>query len=851
MAKAGYKKSSATHDITLYDGMVRVGLVLDAPPREDSQSASDLYIQSGGTRYGSGDPSFTHEEKRDWIAGRGIEDMFDDNSGYYDSLSLWSLTPNRLLPAPQWKLAKGLRSEDRYLPGNVTWKNLIDDERYISISFVASASYSADKAYMWIKRQGSPGTLTVELCADSSGDPGSVAKTVTKTTDDITDIISVFQIFDWTGTSSLTSGTTYHLKIYGASTDNIASHWKIAVDAATTGGKYSTAGSSWSSATYKPFYRVVDADVKRDFIFFRMKNQWYAVSKNDDGTASKLFINGWRGVATSATATRITDTNNTFTADALIGWYIKIIGGTGKGQVRIITDNGTGDITFSDMDITPDATSEYVVYGGDTFTELGTTGLGTVKDVCVYNDIAHFAQGAGDDVRRMRFNEGASPPAHEYEDDANSIEADLIILHYFESNTPKIVCAANDNVDIYTAPLVAWATGHTAGSDNAVGDDSYLITGLQKYANQLFVLKEDGTIWYVANDETVTPLEIGTNAIPLSTNGIASVVNDYFLYFNWSHSIEKLYRPNASMDATLDDVGPWKRSGMPDGRQGYIASMDKAYNWIFAAMDAGDDTSCILVMNEVGGYAEIFRAWEAGQRIRHIAWQSVQEGRPRLWFSVGGDIGYMEFPKYGPNPIKDSGINYQHESVVVESTIDMNVTDWPKYIDRYALISENLSSGKRVGIDYQLDSDIGGTDWITLSDFTVSPKDTKAINRGEVKRIRIRKRFMTNTSTTPPIEIASVLRGFTKTPSKRQWAVRARVSAYQTDKRGRRDMSPDEVLEYLYNATEAKVLTMRSGYKNMDRVNVIIPRTPVLTPSSLNQRDGKWTGTLLLTIREA
>jgi len=172
--------------IALDDGLKSFELQLQDGARgftEGGSTASTLGNQGGGGRYGDFEPSFAHVEQRTWNGGRGNEAFVDDQTRFFDSRFLHTTTANKLHASPQWSFAKGLRNVDEYdaRPRDMSWMPLFGNTRYISVSLAASASYSADKVNLWIRKRGSPGTLTVEHCANSSGDPGTVNKTVTKT----------------------------------------------------------------------------------------------------------------------------------------------------------------------------------------------------------------------------------------------------------------------------------------------------------------------------------------------------------------------------------------------------------------------------------------------------------------------------------------------------------------------------------------------------------------------------------------------------------------------------------------------------------------------------------------------
>src|SRR5689334_22051629 len=313
----GYGISDPTHDLSLQDGT-------DAEVAAATSTTLGL-IFAGGPRVLQEIPlsppaSPFAIEQRNWIGGRGRLRYDDDPTGYFDSLALWPLTDSKLMPMLQWRFVKGLRNEDSSLPeagAAMTWWKLYGNTpasyiaRYLTISFAASASYSADKAYLWVRRRGTPvdNLLTFELCAAGASKPGTVLQTVTKTITNITDTVSLFQLFDWTGTESLTSSTTYYVKVYGGANDTASNHWEVLCTTASANSKYSTDNSTWTAATVSLYYRVTDADVNRQWKFFTLEGGFYAVSVNDDGTTSLIKRNGVRGTATSATSTTLTDTN--------------------------------------------------------------------------------------------------------------------------------------------------------------------------------------------------------------------------------------------------------------------------------------------------------------------------------------------------------------------------------------------------------------------------------------------------------------------------------------------------------------------------------------------------------------
>jgi hypothetical protein len=76
------------------------------------------------------------------------------------------------------------------------------------------------------------------------------------------------------------------------------------------------------------------------------------------------------GTATSATATTLVNSAKTWTASQWINYQIRIVSGTGAGQIRTITANDATSVTVATWTTTPDATSVYSIEGNDDFLYL-------------------------------------------------------------------------------------------------------------------------------------------------------------------------------------------------------------------------------------------------------------------------------------------------------------------------------------------------------------------------------------------------------------------------------------------------------------------------------------------------
>jgi hypothetical protein len=196
------------------------------------------------------------------------------------------------------------------------------------------------------------------------------------------------------------------------------------------------------------------------------------------------------------------------------------------------------------------------------------------------------------------------------------------------------------------------------------------------------------------------------------------------------------------------------------------------------------------------------------------------------------------------------------EGTLTLADIDMGAARLPKFIKELTCLSLNLTTGTEIRCEVQMfDSDnqyIGSSTWVQLEQFLKSPIYTVPVNLGEVIRIRIRLRFLAGTPATPPILLGTVLEGYARTPVKRLWNMRIKVSDKQRMMGGaKKDHPPDDLLAWLYEAAvSAKRIEMRSIWENMDRINVIVEPPSIFREYS-NKIRKIWGGQVAITLREA
>src|SRR3990167_6067338 len=175
----------------------------------------------------------------------------------------------------------------------------------------------------------------------------------------------------------------------------------------------------------------------------------------------------------------------------------------------------------------------------------------------------------------------------------------------------------------------------------------------------------------------------------------------------------------------------------------------------------------------------------------------------------------------------------------------------PKGFKEHTLLTNNLTSGREIVLDYQLDEDIGTSTWAEAGTAYGDPESIISIRQGDRRRYRPRFRLITDDSDEPPQLLAAVLEAFARTPDKRQWNMRIKLGNLQRDRIGRQDKDPDDFFIWLKTASRsAKYLRMRSVWEAMDDLDVLI-EPPGLGRSTVNTITGWWSGVVLLTVREA
>lgn len=443
-------------------------------------------------------------------------------------------------------------------------------------------------------------------------------------------------------------------------------------------------------------------------------------------------------------------------------------------------------------------------------------------------------------------------------EDIKSIDVDASKgVYYFSCRSTKRFRRLCLTVRAGTSPTLASVKVETVPHSKFIGThifkDGYgKITSLIEYPmmmnsqyRTLWIFRE-GMIHSISSDGAVDVINLPELASVMEEwNGKNTMTHNVYFYFRWMKSgIQRYY--NQQVDA----VGPDRDTGLPTERQGQIADMMGYPGRYFAAIDAEDGYSSVLLNNN-SGWHEIYRAPNAGERITALGYQAISGSRPdRLWIAVGDDIVWLVMPSNTLKAYYDTEAEYTHESVLVSSWFSIGMVDVIKQWGSMNIMAENLEEDAvYIEADYQIDQD---PTWYQMDKFyTESPTQEvkfKATFGISAKRLRYRLRLQTTDKKRTPFIKAVVLKTVIKVPTKYCYAMSCRNLMHDKNLRGEvEDINPWERLDTLVQwANNATALHMEAfTYPFDDKIVFIDP------PTVSNLREEDIPGNLLqLTINE-
>ncbi len=740
-------------------------------------------------------------------AGRGADRFTPDSYSFYESLNGWSTTPGKyhatLMPRASLGLFTSTGNTAMPEANGVTWKPLVGASRIVARAVGFGGSFTVEKISMFLRKRvpagtvGAPNTLTMQFCSDTAGNPGAVLYTATLTAADILDVTTQFYTFS---VSIPVTAATFWIKLIGGTGDKNNACWEVGVDTTSSAAKRFS-GTTWNAITWAPYFKL-DANVpKFQFKFFLLDGALYALGLHDNGaTATPVYINGTRGRATGVqSSTTLQDTAHgaygatAYPTNRFQACIIRIIRGTGQGQVRGISSNTGDTFTVSPAwDITPVAgDSEYVVYSSNYFFPLTpSVSMLAVGAPRIQNSIVYFPHGDATNLRKMRVDYTATQVHAWAIESTNNNKAYYLETGYDTAKGEPNLWRANvrdaagtpagKSMSVSrssTAPAgvaLPFATDLTFGAPILVGDNSNLITRIIEHEGALYILKEDGL--FIAQNDRVVRVKMGTETAPDPDNGRAAcVAGDKNLYVSWRSDVYIITGGGAYSTGL--------KNNLPDRNAGVVYSLHSAEGWIFAAVNGGTDSysSIFKYSIDTRSWSEHWRAPMKGQRIRNIQWQPSPETRNRLWWDCEGDIWYQGFPLNGIRPYDDKTLRYWNEADLTLSTVDLGTTD-PKFFAVLTVNSQGLAqltdseTGHYIVVECQTDSDVGSDNWEHIGYVMTSPSASVNIHR-TARSIRIRLRLISNEITDPVILETVSMSLFTRNRLAHEFSMQAPISS--------------------------------------------------------------------------
>lgn len=753
-----------THHVALRDrNGQQVGLILcnangNVSPRygKNPVERTALKTTSGNNSYSDFPYPYSPITQDDWSGGRGNLDFERDTTKFYDSFRLRTGRSNKVFLGPQEKYSTGNRKQINYVPGNVMFYKLINN-KYVARYFLASENMTAARVWIMLRRKGNPGPGTIEICSDGFGFPDTVLTSATFSVGDMADTTS-----EWVIKSisvNLTSSTLYWIKVYASQGDNSTNYWELGVSPGFGNSRISGDGSAWTGCDFDLYFRITETEQGSNAIFYEYKGQQYVVISGSG--APKLYMNGDRGVVTAGSMSEIIDSTKAWTVNTFAGCMVMIVNGAGKNQerpYRYIVSNTSTKLNLASNFDEPTATgsTEYIIVNTSQWREISGHGLtAPVTDVYVSKaNVIYFAMGDNVNIRRMREYNNAGVWTLEYADEPNTAT-------YLEGKprANKIFRANNSNSTISSADEVDWGTNLTFGTAIAIGNVYNKITGLICYPDEngseaMWIFKTD-IPWVLPSSGNAYTLNVGEMRTMMDTsNGVASITNNVYLYFSLLNGMERYYGGN------VDDVGPNLGEGMPANRAGPVVALLSYPGKFFAGVNAGLNYSSVIERDN-NGWHERYRG-PKGQQVKAIGYQVIPGMTvDKMWIYQADDLIWLPF---ATDELKARDYSYTHEGALVLSRMHAGMMDVQKLVKTIKLWTDHLEENKCwIEVDYRLNEE---STWRTLDNiFNVSPQskiDLTSIYGMAGKRIQLRLRFYTADASKTPMLLAVIIEAVTR-----------------------------------------------------------------------------------------
>lgn len=809
MPTAGATTKLPTHDLTFEDvAGTKIGITLcdrkgNHDPnqlREEGIPRSNLIVSESNEGYGNAEYPYSAIVQSDWSGGRGKKEFDEDTSRYWDGYRVDTIR-GRVILGPKETYSTGAYKVAQTITG--TENNGPISSLTIVSAITPSATFTARRIRVRVTPKPASGSprLRAKIYSDSGG---SGSPNVLQATGDWRTLpvgVSDYIYMNLPISCSLTSGTKYWI---GFEIDN--SGYCYVKQATSAGNKVYIYNGSWTGTADKAIEVYARSDGEGGAYLLEYLGAMYSVTRPDDYSAPKIFLNGYRGAAldNSSDKTKLNTSLNLSGVD-LTGKIACIISGPGSQEPqnwRKILSNttaGTNDSITVDgaWNITHTTSTEYVIKGCDTWQEITGANQPTkpiTDKPLVVNDIVYFCQGSEAYIARMRYNAGSHTFA------AESVYGNTLCAISDTYGIKKIWRALG--ADALSAPVVAWGTALTWGTAISCGNSDERINRIIGYGVPTipFVFK-DGAFGTINNGIYAEYPLSEMRSVKSDNNGRVAFRMGVFLYFTLGQGLERFY------NGSLDDVGPNLNDGLPEARKGPVSAGTGYPGRYYLAIDAGggyDRYSGIQCHNGTG-YCEIYRA-PAGQRIRDIHIEAVPgQNYQRLWICEEESLLWLPVTMDDPRGV--TGYQFTDTGYVISGWKYAGKKTIEKYLATETLFIGNATADLKATAKYQADTgDDAGVSGVDITGtFDTQPSEELVIRdlgggvnaHGKRARTKITLSRGADASLSPELE-AEVMKVVMRDEVKSMWVITFSIEDYPLSGNGGKSaMTAKEQLDQL------------------------------------------------------
>jgi hypothetical protein len=867
-----------THDLVLSDGVSELGLIVcnsrgvpinSGTPwslRQSGSQRTSLQIRTGDPTYSDYQLPYTPFTQKDWSGGRGSEDFEKDTTRFYDSNRMDTRMGDMLLgPKETTVLFSDSTSSIEPVADGASNVNIVTGGKRYASSYTTTDAVNFSSIIVRV----APGqNVTVEIIKDAAGVPsadgGDLVASSSSSVPALDSTTSTYgpafgeSPFGWDAlglgvfVTNAKETVLAEVPIEGTLAAS-TKYWIVITSTAIgyaplTGGAVYKEDGSWSSVySNNNVYFKLLTFINGSVMFFNYKGALYALTNDDSGEKSQLFINGYRGTAqTGSTQNKIVvPAGMGLTAGELAGCVLQVIAGKCYNETpnyRVIKNNTTTEIELKEGFLkTPNTTTDFVILGCNKWNKITGTGITKkVTSVCVSKGKVCFAQGESTYIRKMREYNNSGTWTRAFEDDGTNVGTFLLTLP--NHNGQSRVWKFNNPVDSpptasYATP-VAWAGTHDFATKPTeissvtvypieIGDEQSKITNVLGYGDPIlpWVIKEDefGNI----NKGIYATVPISElRHVKSELNGVAAIQFGVYLFISVLEGLERYY------ENRLDDVGPNRDEGFPTNRRGNISAITSYPGGLFLAIDAGNDGySSVLYWNQIG-YHEFYRA-PLGNRIRGLHVQPIPGGQSaRLWIGMADKTVWIPICI---NPRQQADYRYTATGSLESAWFNGGFREISKFWKSLQIYAEHLSAGQTISAEYMTDAD---NVWYALPDtFDSSPMQEVLMATDYSvygKRWKYRLTLTTDDDTISPRVKAVTVPAVTRLPPNKAWSMTVLADDALVDRQGvRQRMTAKELMDILdawSDSGQSPIpLTMRSPIAAFDNQRVFI-EPPTIQP---------------------